>query len=264
MSEKVPRVPDTRPRALVTGNSSGLGRGLTRVLLDRGWTLYGISRRGCDLDGDIRDIRGDLSEFDLVPRLLDDLLDDVPGLDLVVLNAGVLGEIRAMHEQPVAEVARVMDVNCWANKVVPDWLHGWRRPVGQIVAISSGASVLGNRGWGGYALSKAALNMLVRLYSHEFPETHLSALAPGLIDSAMMDYLCEEPDPGEFPALLRIRDARGTDVMPAPTDAAMRIVGILPRLKDFPSGSYVDIRRILDPEAYEELMKAADIVKPRG
>lgn len=263
MSGKVPRALDIRPRALVTGNSSGLGRGLTRVLLDRGWALYGISRRGCDLGGDIRDIRGDLSEFGLVPGLLDDLLNDVPRLDLVVLNAGVLGEIRAMHEQSVADVARVMDVNCWANKVVLDWLHGWRRPVGQIVAISSGASVLGNRGWGGYALSKAALNMLVRLYSHEFPEAHLSALAPGLVDSSMMDYLCEAPDPGEFPALQRIRDARGTDAMQTPAEAARRIVDMLPRLQEFPSGSYVDIRQILDPQAYEELLRAAGVVMPR-
>ncbi|MCP3870534.1 MAG: SDR family NAD(P)-dependent oxidoreductase [Gammaproteobacteria bacterium] len=44
----------------------------------------------------------------------------------------------------------------------------------QIVMISSGAAVLGNQGWGGYAISKAALSMLARLYAHEFTQTHIS------------------------------------------------------------------------------------------
>jgi NAD(P)-dependent dehydrogenase (short-subunit alcohol dehydrogenase family) len=125
----------------------------------------------------------------------------------------------------------------------------------QVVMISSGAAVLGNRGWGAYAMSKASLNMLMRLYSHEFPATHLSALAPGLIDSAMMDYLCEVPDPDVFPALQRLRGARGTERMPGPGEAAERVLGVLPELRRFDSGSFVDIRQILAPEEYEALMK---------
>ncbi len=77
-----------------------------------------------------------------------------------------------------------------------DWLLEWGRPVRQVIMVSSGATVLGNKGWGAYALSKAGLNMLARLYDHEFPDTHISALAPGLIDTAMMDYLCVEAGPG--------------------------------------------------------------------
>ena len=149
-----------------------------------------------------------------------------------------------------------MDVNAWANKIILDWLHAWGRRVTQVVAISSGAAVLGNKGWGGYALSKAALNMLICLYSHEFPETHLSALAPGLIDSAMMDYLCEEPDPEAFPALQRIRAARGTERMPGPREAADKVLSVLPALREQPSGAFVDIRQLLAPEEYTALMQA--------
>lgn len=241
---------------LVTGNSSGLGRGLTEAALQRGWRVYGCSRRGCDLPGDLHDLRCDLADLDSIPVMLDTLLGDAGRLDLVILNAGVLGRIRKITGTSVDELRSLMEINVWANKVILDWLCAWGCPVEQILMISSGASVLGNKGWGGYALSKAALNMLGRLYAHELPHTHVCALAPGLIDTSMMDYLCGEADAQAFPALQRIREARGTDAMPEPREAAERVLSVLAAVRELPSGSYADIRRILDPEAYARLMGA--------
>lgn len=246
----------------VTGNSSGLGRGFSEYALEQGWQLYGCSRRGCDLAG-VHDVRCDLADFAAVPAALDRLLDGVERLDLVILNAGILGEIKAMSDTPLEELRRITDINVWSNKVVLDWLLASNIDVGQIVAISSGAAVLGNKGWGGYALSKAALNMLLRLYAHEFADTHLAAIAPGLIDSPMMDYLCVEPDPEEYPALARIREARGTGVMPRPRQAAERVMGVLEDLKGFESGSFVDIREIDAPEEYAALMQARNVAGTR-
>jgi NAD(P)-dependent dehydrogenase (short-subunit alcohol dehydrogenase family) len=242
--------------AFITGTSSGLGRGLAESLSRQGWRVCGCSRRGCDLP-DVRDSICDLTDYDSLPTDLSELLGDVAALDLVVLNAGVLGGIRHLTETPLEDLKQVMEVNLWANKAVMDWLHARGRPIEQIVMISSGAAVLGNQGWGGYALSKAALNMLARLYAHEFPQTHITAVAPGIIDTAMMDHLCEEADSESFPALQRLRQARGTEAMPGPLAAAERLVSILPRLKDWPSGSFVDIREILDPEAHASLYGSA-------
>ena len=250
------------PAVFITGNSSGLGRGLTEAYLERGWRVYGLSRSGCDVRGRLGDVRCDLADLDSIPAALDRLLDGAETLDLVVLNAGILGDIKAMTCTSVAEIRRLMDVNVWANKVILDWLHAGIPTVSQIVLLSSGASVLGNKGWGGYALSKAALNMLARLYSHEFPATHICAIAPGLVDTAMMDYVCGEVDPKEYPALQRIRDARGTEAMPKPRQAAERVISAVDRLREYPSGSYIDIRQILAPEEYEKLVKAAGAVGP--
>jgi NAD(P)-dependent dehydrogenase (short-subunit alcohol dehydrogenase family) len=238
--------------AFITGTSSGLGRGLAEHLLQQGWTVYGCSRRGCDLPA-VHDLQIDLTDQDAVPDALGAFLAGVGSLDLVVLNAGVLGEIRDLAQTSLDALKRVMDINVWANKSVMDWLHAWGRPVDQIVMVSSGAAVLGNRGWSGYALSKATLNMLAKLYAHEFARTHIAALAPGIIDTAMMDYLCTEADADAFPALQRLRQARGTERMPGPLEAAERLVSVLGRLQAWPSGSFVDIREILEPEEYARL-----------
>ena len=245
------------PSALITGNSSGLGLALSQTLLDRGYRIHGCSRRGCnELAPQVADVRCDLSDPEAIAPALERLLDGVDRLDLVVLNAGILGEIEDMSRQSLDQLKALMDINVWSNKVVLDWLLDSGIEIDQIVAISSGAAVLGNRGWGGYALSKAGLNMLCRLYAHEFEDSHISAVAPGLVDTRIIDTLLERADAERFPALQRIQAARGTDTLLTPERAAERLLEALPALKDYESGSFIDLRQILAPEEYEQLMAA--------
>ena len=231
--------------ALVTGNSSGLGLGFTRVLLQQGAQVYGMSRRGCPEAGVAGDAQVDLADFDATARAINTLLDGVESLDLVILNAGLLGHMQRMQDAPMEELRRLMDVNAFANKVILDTLLRREIRVGQIVAMSSGASVSGHAGWSGYSLSKAALNMMMQLYAHEFPgQTLINSLAPGLIDTTMQDYLCAEPDAEAFPTLQRLRAARGTEDMPDPETAAAKILEVLPQLRNTTRGSFVDIRQL--------------------
>ena len=233
---------------LITGNSSGLGLGLTEVLLARDAIVWGMSRRGCPLADDegLHDRRFDLSNLNTLPEALERLLADCMRLDLVVLNAGILGRIHEISETDVHDLEHMMRVNVWSNKVILDWIIENRLPVDQVVAISSGAAVNMHYGWGGYSLSKSLLNDLIRLYAHEMPGTHLSALAPGLVDTAMQDYLCGEVDSEEFPSVQKLKDARGSDAMPDPRKAAEQVLDVLDTLRKGDSGRFVDIRDIGD------------------
>ena len=229
----------------ITGNSSGIGRALTERYLSAGWAVYGLSRRGYGGSAtDLHDVRCNLEDIDSITPALQRLLQSVTKLDLVILNAGVLGEIRDVSETPLKDIRRVMDINVWANKVILDWLRNARIAIAQIVIISSGAAVNGNRGWGSYSLSKATLNMLAKLYAHEFPQTHITALAPGLVDTAMQEYLCDAKnvDAQRFPSVAKLRKARGTPDMPTPAQAADLIATHLPEFKRHPSGVFLDIR----------------------
>jgi benzil reductase ((S)-benzoin forming) len=229
--------------ALVTGNSSGLGLGLTRRLMRQGAAVYGLSRSGCP-EETAGDIRVDLADYAGIAPAMAQLLDGVERLDLVVLNAGLLGRIQSMQEADIAELRQLMDVNVWANKPILDHFLAKGIEVGQIIAISSGASVSGNFGWSGYAVSKAALNMFVQLYAHEFPGTPMHSLAPGLIDTAMQEFISDRVDMERFPALKRLQEARGTDAMPDNDTAAQQILDSLERLRDAPSGRFLDLRNL--------------------
>jgi NAD(P)-dependent dehydrogenase (short-subunit alcohol dehydrogenase family) len=95
--------------------------------------------------------------------------------------------------------------------------------------------------------------MLAKLYAHEMPDTHIVSLAPGLIDSDMMTYLCEQADADKFPALERLRKARGSEAMQTPAEAAENIASVVKELRRFESGSFIDIRQILAPDLYASL-----------
>lgn len=231
----------------ITGVSSGLGQALAEAYLDSGARVYGISRRtpaALTAREDFRFAPVDLSRLEDVASAVDLLLQGEGRLDLAILNAGMLGNIGDMADSPLEEMRRIMDVNLWANKPVLDAVFSRNRRVDQVVAVSSGAAVSGSRGWNAYSLSKAALNMMMKLYAEERQQTHFSALAPGLVDTAMQEAMRALPDDARFPTVDRLKQAAGTADMPAPATAAIRVMEAVPRLRALKSGEFRDIRSL--------------------
>ena len=233
------------PSVFITGVSSGIGLGPVLKYLSSGFKVYGISRRPCpEVHENLKAVEADIIDTPNVPGKLFELLGGVKELDLVVLNAGVLGKIAHMKDVSLSEMKEVMDINLWGNKTVLDWLFKHVPTVKQVVAISSGAAVNGNKGWNAYSLSKAALNMMVKLYAVEQTETHFMSFAPGLVDTAMQDYLCSLDEAEEYPSLGRIKACRGTENMPAPDELAERLPAVFDKLHSYESGSFIDIRKM--------------------
>jgi benzil reductase ((S)-benzoin forming) len=232
----------------ITGVSSGLGLGLAKAFLNEGPSVFGLSRR------EPTDLRSNpnfkfqelnLANFESIPAAVKNLLSGLDKLDLVILNAGILGRIADLKESSIPEMQQVMDVNLWANKMLIDSLFELRIPIQQIVAISSGAAVNANRGWNAYAISKAALNMLMALYATEQPGTHFCALAPGIVDTPMQDQISNLPQDPRFSSLEMLRQAKGTPMMPKPDQAAARLIDGISKATKYPSGSFLDLNSIV-------------------
>ena len=236
-------------RVFITGVSSGLGLALCKKYLEQGSDVYGLSRKEVPeltssiLSKNFHHISCDLeSEESIVKSLSQTKLPDL--FNLVILNAGQVGQIRTLIDSNLKEMQRLMQVHLWANQTIMQSLIKSDILVKQVIGISSGAAVNGNQGWSGYSLSKAAFNMWISLFSQDFPETHFTALAPGLIDTKMQDYLCDEVNAKIFKSLQRIKGLRGTIKMPTPEELAPRFVELVPQLLNFKSGSFQDIRMI--------------------
>ena len=229
---------------LITGHSRGLGAALTRQALARGDAVYGLSRSALAVHHEaLHQLPCDLANPDAIAPALTQLVPDEIALDQVYLNAGILGHIAHLRDTSLTEITAVMDINVWANKLIIDWLAARAVVPARIVLISSGAGVVGNHGWGAYALSKATLNMLTQLYAHELPTTQLLALAPGLVDTDMQAAL-REVDAARFPAVKRLHAAHGSAAMPDADTVAARIAAAETRLDALASGSFVDLRKL--------------------
>ncbi len=223
-----------------------MGYALAKVYLEQGACVYGCSRRKpSDLvEQGLRFASVDLGTGEAGVKPVSELLSQAGNLDLVVLNAAKLGQIRDMSETPLDDLRETMEINVFANKWLLDLVFLEGRQVNQVVAISSGASQSGSRGWNGYSLSKASLNMLVKLYAGEQTGTHFCSLAPGLVDTAMQDYLIGLPEDERYAPLQILKAAKGTDRMPDGDTCARGLVEIFPELRELPSGDYADIRKL--------------------
>lgn len=234
---------------LITGCSSGLGYGLAAHYLNRGHKVFGISRSSneeLNRHSHFSHLSLDLSEFEEICTKIPVFLKNITVMDRVILNAGILNAIKDLKDTGIEEIKKAMDVNVWANKALIDVLFNLFDSIHQIVAISSGAAVSGTRGWNAYSLSKATLNMLIDLYSREHPHTHFCALAPGLIETGMQDYLNSLPKSYEekFPMVKILKDARGTHKMPKPLEAAVIIADAIQEVRSYESGSFLDVREL--------------------
>jgi cytidylate kinase len=231
----------------ITGVGSGLGLALAKEFINRGYTVFALSRREpAELKGNPRFVFAhcDLSNLEEVRDRARLLLERVNRqLPWAVLNAGILGELKEMRQTPLREFRKVLDVNLWSNKILLDLLwdlqNEGRLKVGQVVAISSGAAVNCNKGWNAYSLSKAALNCAIKLYHWEFEDSHLLSLAPGLITTPMLEKVLQTADEDRFPSVKRIRQSPKH----TPESAAKMLLGVFPSLVKFPSGSFIDVRK---------------------
>ena len=237
-------------RLFITGVHTGLGNALARAFLERGTSVYAVSRvRPEELDQfrNFHFLATDLSQHHTVQDSLTELIDGASKLDLVILNAGILGAVCELKAMPVLECKRVFDVNLWANKVIYDALEELNIAVEHYLVISSGSSrsVENSGGWGAYCASKAALNSLFQMYAHENPDSHITCLAPGLIDTPLFDEYREFEGYTKHSGVQRVRKAIAEGQMVSAEVAASRIIEHLPRMRNEASGSFLDIREML-------------------
>ena len=190
--------------AIVTGASRGLGLALSRALAARGWWLVLDARAATDLDAAarelarhtvVRSIPGDVAD-PIHRRALVSAAADLGRLDLLVNNASVLGPSPqpALAAYPLDVLEDVYRVNVLAPLALTQLaLPLLRDSRGQIVNITSDASVEAYEGWGGYGSSKAALDQLTSVLGVEEPELRVYAVDPGDMNTR----LHQEAFPGE-------------------------------------------------------------------
>ena len=182
-------------RALLVGASRGLGLGLARELIGRGWevvatargTSPGLAALGAEAAGRLHVETLEITDPAAQEALRRKLAGQV--FDLVFLIAGIGGpEGPAVHEASSEAVVRMFVTNSTAPVQLAEVFAGQMAPDGVVAFMSSGLGSIALAGGGGndlYRASKAALNMMAQCFAARHPGLSVRCIAPGWVRTDM-------------------------------------------------------------------------------
>jgi NAD(P)-dependent dehydrogenase (short-subunit alcohol dehydrogenase family) len=190
--------PHSEQTALIVGASRGLGLGLAKEYLNRGWRVVASARGSgrtplhdllAQADGRLEIPTVDIN----VPAQIDALRQHLEGrvFDLLFVNAGVSnGPNETAADVSTEEFTRVMVTNVLSPMRVIEALVAQVRPTGTIGVMSSGLGSVADNNDGGfeiYRASKAALNTLMRSFAARRASGRwtLLLIAPGWVRTDM-------------------------------------------------------------------------------
>jgi NAD(P)-dependent dehydrogenase (short-subunit alcohol dehydrogenase family) len=214
--------------ALVTGATRGIGRAVALALAREGAHLILTGRTSGaleEVDDEVRAVTKaaghkaesatlitlNLKHAEKIDALGPTLFGRFGKLDILVANAGVLGTLTPLAHATNENFLETLDINLTANwrliRTLDPLLQ--KSDAGRAVFVTSGASTAKNAYWGPYAVSKAALEALVKTYALECAATNVRAnlINPGPIRTRMR----AKAFPGEDPMTLKTPD----DIAPA-------------------------------------------------
>jgi NAD(P)-dependent dehydrogenase (short-subunit alcohol dehydrogenase family) len=200
--------------ALITGASRGIGRAVAKRFAAEGAHPILVARtQGAleELDDEIRAETGvestlvplDLRDFDAIDKVGAAMYERFGRLDVLVANAGLLGVLTPMHQLDPKVWNDVMSVNltaCWRLLRSMDPLLR-ASDSGRAIYVTSTVGQEPRAFWSAYAVSKAALDMMVRVYAQETLKSNIrvNLVNPGPTRTGMRAAAM----PGEDPETLK-------------------------------------------------------------
>jgi NAD(P)-dependent dehydrogenase (short-subunit alcohol dehydrogenase family) len=199
--------------ALVTGASRGIGRAVAKRFAEEGAHLILIARtQGAleELDDEIRALGGhatlvptDLTDYSKIDEMGAAVFQRYGRLDILVGNAAMLGILGPLGHTDPALWEQTVALNLTANwRLIRSFDPLLRQSdAGRALFVTSGAAHGAVPYWGAYATTKAALEVMVKIYAAEVAKTavRVNLVDPGVIRTAMR----AEAFPGEDPMTLR-------------------------------------------------------------
>lgn len=181
--------------AIVLGATSGIGRGVARLLADQGYSV-GITGRRTQLLEELKAEKPenfiihtfDITDTENVAQHLEELTEKLGGLDLMIINSGT-GNRNETLDFAIEE--RAIRTNVLGFTAAADWTFNYFRQQGhgQMAVVSSVAGILGNRYAPAYSASKAyQINYMQALRQKvnklKLPIT-VCDIRPGFVDTVM-------------------------------------------------------------------------------
>jgi len=195
--------------ALITGANRGIGLAVARSFAKEGANLLLAGRNAKalkDIQDEITAAGGHARVFAVtlddaasVRRFAAEVADAVPRLDIFVANAASLGARVPLIEYPLDAWQETFRTNVEANLLLLQTLDPLLKASdsARIIMLSAGVARQGKATTGSYAVSKAALEAMVRIYAVETAGTRIrvNVINPGPTRTAMRARAAPDEDP---------------------------------------------------------------------
>ncbi|WP_235841749.1 SDR family NAD(P)-dependent oxidoreductase [Confluentibacter sediminis] len=182
-------------RAIVVGATSGIGKGMARLLTENHFKV-GITGRRIELLNELKSEKNNsylIKSFDItdtlnVARHLEELTSELGGLDLLLLSSGTGDENENLDFKTEK---RIIDINVIGFTIIADWVFNYfqKQKYGHLVAISSIAGLRGSRQASAYNATKAyQINYLEGLRQKATKlktQIYVTDVRPGFVDTEM-------------------------------------------------------------------------------
>ncbi|MDE7418567.1 MAG: 2-dehydro-3-deoxy-D-gluconate 5-dehydrogenase KduD [Lachnospiraceae bacterium] len=177
--------------ALVTGANTGLGQGICVAYAGAGANVIGVARRSCQetadqikaVGGNFTEIIADLSDINVISKIVEDASKAYGRVDILVNNAGIIKRCNAT-EVTMADWDSVIDLNekmvfFLSQAFAQNWINDNKG--GKIINIASMLSYQGGIRVPSYTASKSAVMGLTRALANEWAKYNINvnAIAPG-------------------------------------------------------------------------------------
>src|SRR5216684_3493781 len=207
--------------ALITGASRGIGAAVAERFAREGAHLVLAGRTVGGLeetDDRVRAAGGsatlvplDLRDFIKIDELAAALYERYSRLDILVGNAGEFGTFSPLGHIDPGLWGEIVDLNLTANWRLIRAMDPLLRaaPAGRAIFVTSGVARSVFPYWGPYAVSKAGLEMLVKIYAGEITKTRVRAnlIDPGIVRTRLRARAFPGENPADLAAPESVADA---------------------------------------------------------
>ena len=223
---------------IITGNTSGIGLNLNELLKNKN-NIIGISKSNSKIQNNLQ-IKVNFKNLDILKKII--LKTKIPDkIDYLILNAGILGKIDKINNISTNEFLDILKINFLSNKILIDILIKKKIKLKNVVALSSGAAKSGKDGWALYCASKAAFYQLINVYALEQKKIKFINLSPGLARTKMQDEISQVKNK-DIKSVKKFQQLYRMNKILSPKIIAKKIIFFLDNIKEFKSGSFIDLR----------------------